>query len=119
VIQDAHTPLAAPGVSFKCEVHLLNPKTLSIGTKFRFSPFSAPAEKNYIFFFHARSFPYAAIIIDALHEAGDKTPYKHTWVHSIMKGLIFERTFLEELRAKNSIGNQDSVRVRYPIKVNK
>jgi hypothetical protein len=69
VIQDAHTPLAAPGVSLKREVHLLNPKTLRIRAKFRFGPFSATAEKNYIVLFHARSFPDAAIVIDALHEA--------------------------------------------------
>ena len=65
-----------------------------------FSPFSATAEKNYIFLFHARSFLYAAIIIDALHEAENKTSYKHFWAHSIMTGLILERTFLEEPRAK-------------------
>ncbi|MFA5800815.1 MAG: hypothetical protein WC840_07775 [Candidatus Peribacteraceae bacterium] len=99
MIQDAHTPLAAPGVSLKREVHLLNPKTLRILTKFRFCSFSATAEKNYIFFFHARSFPYAAIIIDALHESENKTSYKHFWLHSIMTGLILERTFLEELLA--------------------
>jgi len=43
----------------------------------------------------------------------NKTSYKNTWLSSIMKGLILERTFLEELRAKNSIGNQDPVRVGY------
>jgi len=30
----------------------------------------------------------------------NKTSYKHFWVHSIMTGLIVERTILEELRAK-------------------
>jgi hypothetical protein len=77
-IQDAHTSLSAPDMSFKREIHLFNPKALRIRAKFRFSPFSATAKKNYIFLLHARSFPNAAIIIDALHAA--KHPYKHTLV---------------------------------------
>ena len=69
MVQDANTSLASPGMSLKREIHLFNPKTLRIRPEFRFSPFSATAEKNYIFLFHSRSFLYTAIVIDAPNEA--------------------------------------------------